>query len=79
MIFSMPLRQWFGTTFNPGQIYRQWRKRRVLRQDLQRLVEDPYLLDDIGFCRETAEREIDRAVWEPVANLRVPPPQKRAA
>ncbi len=78
MIFSMPLRQWVGTTFNPGQLYRQWRKRVLLRQDLQRLVEDPYLLDDVGFCQETAERELDRAVWEPVANLRMPP-HKRAA
>lgn len=78
MIFSLPLRQWAGSTFNPGQLYRQWRKRSLLRQDLQRLVEDPYLLDDVGFCRETAERELDRSVWEPVANLRMPP-HKRAA
>jgi len=78
MIFSMPLQQWFGTTFNPSQIYRQWRKRSLLRQDLQRLVEDPYLLDDIGFCRETAEQELDRSVWEPVANLRQPPLRRAA-
>jgi uncharacterized protein YjiS (DUF1127 family) len=78
MIFSMSLRQRVGDTFNPSQLYRQWRKRNLLRHDLQRLVEDPYLLDDVGFCRETAEREIDRAVWEPVANLRMPP-HKRAA
>ena len=78
MVFSMSLRQWAGSTFNPGQLYRQWRKRSLLRHDLQRLVEDPYLLDDVGFCREAAERELDRAVWEPVANLRMPP-HKRAA
>lgn len=78
MIFSMSLRQLSGGSFSLGHLYRQWRKRSLLRHDLQRLVEDPYLLDDVGFCRETAERELDRSVWEPVANLRMPP-QKRAA
>lgn len=78
MINSMSLRQWAGGTFNIGQLYRQWRKRNLLRHDLQRLVEDPYLLDDVGFCRETAERELDRSVWEPVANLRMPPHQRAA-
>lgn len=78
MTFSMSLRRWFSTSVNPGAIYRQWRKRNLLRQDLQRLVEDPYLLDDVGFCRETAERELDRAVWEPVGNLRQPPLRRAA-
>ena len=74
----MSLRQAAGDTLSIGQLYRQWRKRMLLRQDLQRLVEDPYLLDDVGFCRETAERELDRAIWEPVANLRMPPHQGAA-
>lgn len=73
MTFSISLRQWLGFAFAPGNLYRQMKKRIELRHDLQRLAEDPYLLDDVGFNRETARREVDRAAWQPVANLRMTP------
>jgi hypothetical protein len=73
MTFSIALRQWLGFAFAPSALYRQMKKRIELRQDLQRLTEDPYLLDDVGFSRDAARRELDRAPWLPVTNLRMPP------
>ena len=71
MTFSISLRQALGFAFAPGNLYRQIKKRIELRQDLLRLSEDPYLLDDVGFSREAARRELERAAWEPVSNLRL--------
>lgn len=73
MTFSITLRQWLGFAFNPGNLYRQLKKRIELRQDLQRLSEDPYLLDDVGFNREATRRELERAPWLPITNLRATP------
>jgi uncharacterized protein YjiS (DUF1127 family) len=73
MTVSISLRQALGFAFAPGNLYRQIKKRIEIRQDLQRLSEDPYLLDDVGFSREAASRELGRAVWEPVSNLRMTP------
>lgn len=73
MTFSISLRHWLGFAFAPGSFYRKWKRRIELRHELSRLSEDPYLLDDVGFSREAARRELERAVWEPVGNLRLPP------
>lgn len=71
MTFSMTLRQWLDFAFAPSGLYLKWKKRLALRRDLARLAEDPYLLDDVGFNREVARHELDRAIWEPVSNLRL--------
>ncbi|WP_237153710.1 hypothetical protein [Oryzibacter oryziterrae] len=73
MIFSMTMRHWAELAISPRQIYRQWKKRSQLRQDLSRMLADPYLLDDVGFNRDSAEIEVSRSPWHPISNLRMPP------
>jgi len=70
MTISLALRRWAAVAIEPMAKLELLRRRLRSRRDLERLLQDAYLLDDVGFSRQAVERELARGLFDKPVNLR---------